>query len=246
MQSVDDTSQSINYYCLRCEGVVLVTTKQITDSERRMSDGAYCVNDDLIQSKQIERGAITKILRTGRGAETQHRLKCEHCKVVIGYKEVDLDDFGGNGLFYLFPGIVSANPTMTLESVTATELHVPTSIAEGKYEDKDVILLTLKICYGSHTKIQICDITDSSVTLQLRSRFKNNEIESNSIIVKFFQRLLSNEKGDNQLLPKNIESESNRTLAISKVSCGYIYQTLLKVMIGSEYIYPGWDGSKPQ
>eukprot|EP01060_Flectonema_neradi_P032459 TRINITY_DN5166_c0_g1_i1.p1 TRINITY_DN5166_c0_g1~~TRINITY_DN5166_c0_g1_i1.p1 ORF type:complete len:273 (+),score=51.81 TRINITY_DN5166_c0_g1_i1:55-819(+) len=245
LQSENDTSKSKNYYCLRCEGVVLVTAGAITSSERRMSDGAYCVMDNLIQSKHLERGPVTKILRVGRGAETQHRLKCEHCKVIIGYKEVDIDDFGGNGLLYIFPGILSSNPTISLDSINASELHVPTSIVEGKYEDADVVMLTLKIAFGAHTKLQISDITDESITMQLRSRFKDNEIQINATILKFFQRLLSNEKGDNQLLPRD-ESKSYRTVAIAKASCGYIYQNLLKVMIDPVFIYPGWEGSKPQ
>eukprot|EP01059_Diplonema_ambulator_P014086 TRINITY_DN24906_c0_g1_i1.p1 TRINITY_DN24906_c0_g1~~TRINITY_DN24906_c0_g1_i1.p1 ORF type:complete len:279 (+),score=71.79 TRINITY_DN24906_c0_g1_i1:22-837(+) len=226
------------YCCLRCGGNVLMLNGLLGSCGRRVTDGAYAVLEERIQRVDVSKGDVKDLLRPGKGAERQHRMNCAHCGVLVGYKARDIDDVR-NKYSYILPGILSANPTITLQSLEAKELAVPASINEEKIEGVMMTTVVIRVYYGSHTKIQVSDVTSDAVILQLRDTFKDNSVTTNEALLHFFARMLATPKPTVQLLTPPPSSPSNEKLiGLQKASCGFVFASLLKAMMEMKYFLP--------
>eukprot|EP01063_Lacrimia_lanifica_P023707 TRINITY_DN3137_c0_g1_i1.p2 TRINITY_DN3137_c0_g1~~TRINITY_DN3137_c0_g1_i1.p2 ORF type:complete len:268 (+),score=93.72 TRINITY_DN3137_c0_g1_i1:107-910(+) len=223
------------YYCLRCGNTVLMTESGLAGYPRRNTDGAYVVREDDVKSSNVVKGAMRDILRPNKGAEKQYRINCSECGVPVGYKVLDIDDLK-NEVTYVFPGILSCNPTITLQSLQAEELAVPDCIRDAVADGKDVVTVDVVVSFGAHTKVQVVDVTRKGVLLQLKERFRSNAVQVNEALMHFFTRMLDAKKGGVQVAPGG--NAQTVQVAIGKVSCGFVYASLLRVMMDVKYILP--------
>eukprot|EP01061_Rhynchopus_euleeides_P047904 TRINITY_DN9912_c0_g1_i4.p2 TRINITY_DN9912_c0_g1~~TRINITY_DN9912_c0_g1_i4.p2 ORF type:complete len:268 (+),score=100.90 TRINITY_DN9912_c0_g1_i4:103-804(+) len=202
---------------------------------RRQTDGAYVVDDEAIKSINVAKGDVRNILRMNRGAERQHRMQCQMCGVAVGYRDRAIDDIS-NERTYIFPGLLSCNPTISMQSPQASELSVPDCIRTETVDGDKMVTVKVLVTFGSHTLVQVSDVTTKVLVLQLKDSLKDSDMKINEALLQFFMKLLDTEKSNVQMLPS--KQESLRRVGLVKVSCGYVYARLLTAMIDMTYILP--------
>ena len=247
LQADEKGAELVIHYCLRCGKDVAVLSQGLGEYQRRESDGAYAVDEDTVKTLNTSPGAVRNLLRAGRGSERQFRFQCGACGVLVGYKDRPLEDLSSE-LTYLLPGVLSANPTVTMKSLHAAQLPVPACVRTerpGIGGKKKCVGVTLRVTYGAHTKVQVADVTSRCVHLQLTSSLKARELNANEALIKFFAKLLEVERGNVQLCNPTAEARASgkldparKKLMLGGVSCGYVYHSLIRAMIDMQYVLP--------
>eukprot|EP01062_Namystynia_karyoxenos_P067385 TRINITY_DN61318_c0_g1_i1.p1 TRINITY_DN61318_c0_g1~~TRINITY_DN61318_c0_g1_i1.p1 ORF type:complete len:286 (+),score=104.21 TRINITY_DN61318_c0_g1_i1:83-940(+) len=225
------------YYCLKCGALALLSAQTLGRCPRRRGDGCFVVADPVLKKMHLNKCGPRDVLWTGRGVERQHPLVCASCGVDIAYRPNPISDLS-NEWTYVLPGILSANPALSLALLQATQVVVPESISDSPSASGAArqVTVALTVTYGAHTTVQVADITPQCVILQVRRRFERNDIKVNEAVTRFFGRLLSMEKHHIQLVAGQ-QSETKK-VAIEKVSSGFVFAKLLRAMLLQEAFLP--------
>ena len=154
IKSDEDDAGLISYYCLRCGKDTMLLSAHLGTYPRRQTDGAYVVDDEAIKSINVATGQVRNILRMNRGAERQHRMDCQMCGTSVAYRSTEIDNVH-NERTYVFPGILSCNPTISLDSLDADELAVPEAIGSETVNDQSMVTVKMDITFGAHTLVQV-------------------------------------------------------------------------------------------
>ncbi|KAJ9441239.1 UPF0235 protein [Diplonema papillatum] len=238
-QAEEAEADLATYYCLRCGKKVLVVTEALASRPRRSVDGSFVVLNDTIKSANVRKGPVVSLLRARKGAEKQYRMACRACGVAVGYRSQDIEDVKCR-LSYIFPGILSSNPAVTLDSLEAKELAVPQCVSNETVTIDStaakLVTVQLLVTFNAHTRIQVPDITAKHTILQLDKSLEGNAVKINESIVKFFSQLLEKPRAEIQLLSG--QQDVHKVVGIQKITCGFLFHCLLSAMLDMQYVLP--------
>eukprot|EP01065_Artemidia_motanka_P030049 TRINITY_DN36075_c0_g1_i1.p1 TRINITY_DN36075_c0_g1~~TRINITY_DN36075_c0_g1_i1.p1 ORF type:complete len:267 (+),score=112.76 TRINITY_DN36075_c0_g1_i1:50-802(+) len=219
------------HYCLRCGALAVLGSEYLARCPRRRSDGSFVVGDEHLRRTHLNKGSVRDVLWAS-SVERQYALNCSHCNIEVGYRSKPVGDLT-NQLTYVLPGIVSANPALSLSLVGAERVVVPDCIQES---GSGLVTVSVRVTYGAHTTVQVADVVPQAVVLQVRRRYEGNDIKVNEAVKQFFGRLLSLEKHHIQLLAG--QQSGDKRVSVERVSKGFLFAQLLRAMMLLENLLP--------
>eukprot|EP00918_Siedleckia_nematoides_P106521 GHVU01232469.1.p1 GENE.GHVU01232469.1~~GHVU01232469.1.p1 ORF type:complete len:231 (+),score=33.49 GHVU01232469.1:77-769(+) len=111
---LQDAKRLRTYYCAVCGTHALVSDADIADAPKRLTDGAYVIDEEKVFLRPYMDPGPRVLLKRPRGVEIQHRKQCRDCALPLAYKSDPPKDKPSAALMYVFPEALTQAQTASL------------------------------------------------------------------------------------------------------------------------------------
>ena len=173
-------------FCKYCGEYVLLLPKPIEAFPIRKRDMSRVVKEDETDFKySLNYGGDTYIRRDD-GLERQCRLYCNHCKLLIAYRQTPPGE--PSPFFYIVKGSTTIDPDIMVHEMRKYKLRIPSFIRRDPDDPSKSTIIYLDVKYNQDSNC-ITGFDDKRLFVSMKSAYED-EGKANKLLIHFFSSLM--------------------------------------------------------